>query len=70
MKVQVNDTIKYVRRGSPRVMIAKVLSLEICEDGEKYGRSVNSCDISKYRDGVADLSDGYWCYFSQIKGVI
>jgi len=49
--------------------ISKVEGIEICKNGEKYGKSVTKCDISKHSNGVVDLKD-HWCYFYQIKQVI
>ena len=39
--------------------------IEICKDGDKYGRSVTKCDLSKHKNGVVDLKE-HWAYFYQI----
>ena len=68
-KVKIGDEVLYVPwRGSNRT--AKIQAIEICRRGEKYGRSVNRCDLDINPYGVVELSNGHWCYFDQIKHVI
>ena len=48
----------------------KVINIEICKSGEKYGgRVVKNCDLDKQSIGVIDLDNGHWCYFYQVKKV-
>ena len=39
----------------------KVLSIEICKIGEKYGRSVKTCNLEKHNNGVLILDCNHWC---------
>lgn len=68
MTVKVGDKIIYEPWSGPR-KTATIEGIQICRQGEKYGREVGSCDISKYY-GVLDLDNGHWCYFYQVKQVI
>ena len=68
-QVKIGDEVLYVPwRGSNRT--ANILAIEICRRGEKYGRSVNRCDLDIKPYGVVELNNGHWCYFDQIKHVI
>ena len=46
-----------------------VLSPKSYAEGEKSGRSVNSCDVKRHH-GVIDLDNGHWCYFDQVIQII
>jgi len=48
----------------------KVLSIEICPLGSKYGKSVKSCNLEKHSNGVLSLDCWHWCYFYQVKSVL
>ena len=67
-RLKVGDTIVFSVFSGER-HTAEVQSMEICKDGEKYGRDVRSCDIDKHH-GVVSLSDDRWCYFYQVKRII
>ena len=68
-QVKVGDEVLYVPyNGSQKTAI--VMKIEICRIGEKYGNSVNSCDIDQHSNGTITLSDHHWCYFDQVKQVI
>ena len=41
-------------------------SIQLCENGEKYGDDVEECDFNNYQDCVFDLTNGHWCYGYQI----
>ena len=47
----------------------KVLSIEICKIGEKYGRSVKTCNLEKHNNGVLILDCNHWCYKKKKKSV-
>lgn len=49
---------------------AKIVNIEICEKGERYGKTVETCDYKAQANGVVDLDDGHWCYFDQIEKVM
>ena len=66
--VKIGDEVLYVPWTGPN-RTAAVKTIEICKHGEKYGRSVDSCDLDLNPDGVVDLDNGHWCYFDQIKNV-
>jgi hypothetical protein len=67
--VKVGDEELYVPyNGSQKTAI--VMKIEICRIGEKYGNSVNSCDIDQHSNGTITLSNHRWCYFDQVKQVI
>ena len=51
------------------VVTGQVEGIEICTQGSKEGRSVQSCDLDKHSNGVIDLSCDYWCYFNQVKKI-
>ncbi len=69
-KVKVGDKVIYKPwHGANRTAIVE--EIEICkQEGEKSGRSVNSCDLDRHSNGVISLSDNHWCYFDQIKTII
>ena len=46
MKVKVGDKIRHYLFGG-EVLTGKVEDIQICREGEKSGRSVNSCDVKK-----------------------
>ena len=68
MKVKVGDKIRHYLFGG-EVLTGKVEEIQICHQGEKSGRSVNSCDVNRHH-GVIDLDNGHWCYFEQIIQII
>ncbi len=68
-KVKIGDKVIYVPWHGPN-RTATVEEIEICKQGEKSGRSVNSCDLDRHSNGVISLSDDHWCYFDQIKTII
>lgn len=68
-ELKIGDKIIYQPwHDSPKT--ATVLTIEICKPGEKYGRSVKSCDLNKHHHGTVDLNNNHWCYFEQIKSII
>ena len=67
--VKIGDEVMYVTFSSP-TKTAIIEGIEICNRGEKNGRSVNSCDLEQHLNGTITLSDGHWCYFDQVKRVI
>ncbi len=68
MKVKIGDKISHSLFGG-QVLTGIVEDIQICRQGEKSGRSVKSCDVSKHH-GVIDLSNGHWAYFYQVINVI
>ena len=67
-KLKIGDTVTATLFGGPRVT-GTVEDIQICRQGEKEGRSVQSCDLDKHSNGVIDLSCGHWCYFYQVKKI-
>ena len=45
MKLKIGDQVVYRPWGKEPIRTAEVLSIEICKEGEKDGRSVKSCDL-------------------------
>ena len=70
MKLSIGSQITYRPWGKEPIRTAEVLSIEICKEGEKDGRSVKSCDLYKHEYGTIVLSDNHWCYFDQVKRII
>ena len=70
MKLKIGDQVTYRPWGKEPNRTAEVLSIEICKEGEKDGRSVKSCDLDKHDNGTIVLSDNHWCYFDQVKRII
>lgn len=67
-QITVGDTIIYQPwRGERRT--ASVEQIEVCQQGEKYGRAVNSCNID-ICSGTLILCGYHWCYFDQVKHII
>ncbi len=64
MRVKIGDKIRHYLFGG-EVLTGKVEEIQICREGEKSGRSVNSCDVKRHH-GVIDLDNGHWCYFDQV----
>ena len=70
MKLRIGDKVVYRPWGKEPIRSAEVISIEICKEGEKDGRSVRNCDLDKHRNGTIVLSDNHWCYFDQVKRII
>ena len=70
MKLKIGDQIVYRPWGKEPNRTTTVLGIEICKMGEKYGRSVKSCDLDKHGNGTLELNDNHWCYFDQVKRII
>lgn len=68
MKVKIGDSVTASLFGG-EVVTGNVEEIQICRIGEKYGKSVSRCDMSKHRNGVLDLDCGHWCYFDQVLSV-
>ena len=67
-KIKIGDEVVYQPWNGKR-RHASVEGIEICREGEKYGRPVESCDIDKH-NGVLDLSDHHCIYFTQVVKII
>ena len=67
-KIRIGDMVVY-QTWSKQKRNATVEGIEICKRDEKYGRPVESCDIDKH-NGVLDLSDNHWIYFTQVVKII
>lgn len=65
-KIKIGDTVSAYLFGG-QLVTGVIESIEICRRGEKYGKSVSTCDLSKHSEGVVELDCGKWCYFYQIK---
>ena len=68
-RVKIGDEVIYAPWSGPN-RSAKVIGIEVCKQGEKYGTKVNSCNLGSHANGVLDLDDHHWCYFEQVKKVI
>lgn len=68
-KLKIGDTVQ-VKQWDGKIATAKVLSIEICREGEKSGRPVNSCNLDAHKNGTLDLDNNHWCYFYQVQRVI
>lgn len=66
----VGSKVDYKPWGDNNLRTAQIQNIEVCKEGEKYGRSVNSVDLRKQRNVVLDLSDGHWIYGYQIKHIL
>lgn len=69
MTIKINDTVIYTR-WTGATATAKVLGIERCEPGEKYGEPVDSVTGADVEDANLELDNGHWCYGSQVKKVI
>lgn len=50
---------------------AKVIGIEKCKDGCKYGKPVSRMNLKdKSRNYVLDLDNNHWCYGDQVLEVI
>jgi hypothetical protein len=52
----------------------KVVSIECCPVGQKYGTPVDSVTMEQIKKGtheyVLDIDNGHWCYGTQVKGIV
>ena len=67
-KLKIGDAVTASLFGG-ELVTGKVEDIQICRQGEKEGRSVQSCDLDKHSNGVIDLDCGHWCYFYQVKDI-
>lgn len=67
--LKIGDTV-LVKQWDGKTTSAKVLSIEICREGEKSGRPVKSCNLDAHKNGTLDLDNDHWCYFYQVQRVI
>lgn len=75
--IKIGTKVKYRLRGDRTPKTAKVVGIEECECGEKYGESVDKVEF-RYRAGnfsagveyTFDLDDGHWCYGEQIIRIV
>lgn len=67
-KLKIGDTVQ-VKQWNGTIATAKVLSIEICREGEKSGRPVNSCNLDAHKNGTLVLDNNHWCYFYQVQRI-
>lgn len=67
-KLKIGDTVTATLFGG-ELVTGEVEDIQICAQGCKEGRSVKTCDLDKYNNGVIDLSCNHWCYFYQVKRI-
>lgn len=67
--LKIGDTVQ-VKHWDGKIATAKVLGIEICREGEKSGRPVNTCKLDAHKNGTLDLDNDHWCYFYQVQRVI
>jgi len=75
--IKIGTKVKYRLHGDRTPKTAKVVGIEKCECGEKYGEPVDEVDfryrVCNFGAGVEytfDLDDGHWCYGEQIIGIV
>lgn len=68
-KLKVGDTVLWSGGfGSEPLKEAKVMGIEKCKSGSKYGKPVGSVDWSLVnREVTVDLDNGHWAYGNQIR---
>lgn len=67
-KLKVGDTVMWSGEfGASVHKPAKVMSIELCRNGDKYGEPVNEVDWSQKDSITVDLDNGHWAYGDQIK---
>ena len=54
--------------GAPTV--AEIQGIELCKEGEKYGRHANEISFDRKDECVFDLDDNHWCYGYQIDSIV
>jgi hypothetical protein len=65
--LKVGDTVMWRGGfGSEPPRKAKVIGLEVCPAGEKYGESRDHVEWSKIHSVVVDLDNGHWAKGHQI----
>lgn len=69
MKINVGDSVSYTTF-SGHTGAGVIENIQVCEAGEKYGYEVPSADLQETPEGTLCLSDGHWCYFSQIQRLL
>lgn len=47
-----------------------ITTIEVCEDGNKYGIGVDEVNWENKDNCTFDLSNGYWCYGTQIVKIV
>lgn len=67
--VKVGAQISY-QKWTGQTSTAAVLGIEICKQGEKYGRSVNQARLDTHLNIVLTLGNSHWCYADQIREII
>jgi hypothetical protein len=65
----VNDTVMWSGGfGNDPYKPAKIISIDFCKKGEKYGDEVQEIEWNKVKEhAVVTLDNGHWAYGSQIK---
>ena len=67
-RIRVGDTVIWKGSwGSDPAKEAKVLKIERCRKGEKYGKQVDSIGEYELDRAVFDLDNGHWAYGYQIQ---
>lgn len=61
--IRVGDFVSHQNAG--KILHAKVVGIELCDDGEKYGTPVNEID-ENVSSAVFTLDNDHWCYRNQI----
>lgn len=56
--------------GRDKAQQAVVKTIELCEDGEKYGTPVDEVDTNLLHRVVVDLDNGHWAYGDQITRIL
>jgi len=55
--------------GNDEAKEATITGIEVCNAGEKYGRSVSSVDWDDVDKIVADLDNGHWARGKQLSPI-
>lgn len=69
MKIHIGDTVLYTTF-SGHMGAAQIESIEVTHSNEKYGNKVDSTNTNEDTSGTVCLSDGHWCYFTQLIKVL
>lgn len=68
--IKVGDTINWSGGfGRQAAKKAIILSISLCEKGEKYGTPVDFIDVAQKYKCTFDLDNGHWAYGDQISQI-
>jgi len=75
--IKIGTKVKYRLHGDRTPKTAKVVGIEECECGEKYGEAVDEVEFIRHRGNFGtgveytfSLDDNHWCYGEQIIDIV